>query len=630
MRKLTTLFFLSQVFLVCSQNVMLENALDNEPLTINANSLAQFEAFGLLNSKEAQALALFFKQGAELYSAYQLQGLLGLDSIAVQKLAPFIDSKSIRNPVFHFSDLKLSYQVICQLPTFVKQADDFSMLKDSSFKGANYGIQHRLFLNWDKWQAGIQIAKDTGEPFWHKGSHFGLDFISAHLTYMNASKKAALQKITIGTYQLQWGQGLLLWSTRGLGKSIDLLQLARNAQGLKPYMGKDEQRFLQGISGQFKMWQHQFLFFASIKKIDVKTPTDSLQPEFNFVYANGLHRTTAEISKRKQGLEQLCGIGINKHQDHFQYGALFLYQTAHYLESETTDTLNLAALKSKKLIGLSIFGQGTWRQFYFYGELANSSFFQERPQDAVACNAAFVYHFDQKLELGIHLRYYGLHYQTFYANPISSKTSGSNEQGCIVQLKWRPVKQWELKLSSDWVCFPKIELPEQYPTAYSTVRLYLQYQATKHNFYRCQVNWQPTALTMKTLRCAQQLVYQLDKRNAFDIEFQSQFAISNSSPSRHFAIGWTFKPLAAILRFEIRYGFYEIPLSNPTVFNSVHLMGFGTRAVLLKGVGSYVFGAVEFDIFEKINVSLLLYLNDCISINYYDKLAISIALHKKK
>ena len=69
MRKLTTLFFLSQVFLVCSQNFMLENALDNEPLTINANSLAQFEAFGLLNSKEAQALALFFKQGAELYSA---------------------------------------------------------------------------------------------------------------------------------------------------------------------------------------------------------------------------------------------------------------------------------------------------------------------------------------------------------------------------------------------------------------------------------------------------------------------------------------------------------------------------------------------------------------------------------
>ena len=59
-------------------------------------------------------------------------------------------------------------------------------------------------------------------------------------------------------------------------------------------------------------------------------------------------------------------------------------------------------------------------------------------------------------------------------------------------------------------------------------------------------------------------------------------------------------------------------------------MGFGTRAILLKGVGSYVLGAVEFDIFEKINVSLLLYLNDCISINYYDKLAVSIALHKKK
>ncbi|MFM7006962.1 MAG: hypothetical protein ACKOWX_06875 [Flavobacteriales bacterium] len=629
MHILVTLFFFSQVFSVSAQNLSLENALDNQLFSINANSLDQLVAFGFIDSKEAQLLAQYFAQGVELYAPYQLQGILGFDSLDVQKLRPFIDEQVVREVQYHLTELQLRYQLLYQLPTLIKQDEGLAILKDTSFEGANFGLQQRVFINWNKWKAGVQLAKDLGEPLWHKGNQAGFEFLSGHISYMNSVRSATLQKWLLGAYELQWGQGLLLWSTRGMGKSIDLLQLARNAQGLKPYMGKDEQRFLQGIAGQLQIGQHQLLLFSSIKRLDAKTPIDSLQPEFNLVYTNGLHRTDVEISKRKQGLEQIYGVGVSKQKQIFQYGALFLYQSAHFIANQTTDTLIVDALKPKTLRGLSLYGQGTWRQFYFYGELVNNQIFQKRFLLTTAINAALIVHLDAQLELGLHTRYYGTNYQTFYANPIANHSAGSNEQGFILQLKWRPVKFWEFKLSTDWTCFPNIDLPQQYPTAYSSVRLYLQYQASKHNYYRCQANWQAPLLSMKALRCSQQLVYQLNKSNSFDFELQTQFAIFSGAQSRHLAIGWTFQPLAAQVSFEIHYGFYQVAPSSPMLYASAHLMGFGTRSILMTGVGSYVLSAVQFDLFRKLSLAVSLYLNNCISINYSEKINLSLALQKK-
>jgi hypothetical protein len=630
MRFWATLLFLSHFFLLSAQNFSLENVLENESLSMNPNSLDQLVAFGIINSKEAQLLAQYFAQGVELYAPYQLQGILGFDSLEVQKLRPYIEEHVVREGQYHLTELQLRYQLIYQSPTFVKQPEGLVIMKDTSFEGANFGLQQRLFMNWNKWQAGFQIAKDPGEPLWHKGNQAGFEFLSGHVSYMNSVRSATLQKLLVGAYQLQWGQGLLLWSTRSMGKSIDLLQLARNAQGLKPYMGKDEQRFLQGFGVQLQKGQHQLLLFTSIKRIDAKTPTDSLQPEFNFVYTNGLHRTDVEISKRKQGLEQIYGVGVSKQKQIFQYGALVLYQAAHFLVNDTTDTLIVNSPKPNKLLGLSLYGQGTWRQFYFYGELVNNPIYLKRFLSTTAINAALIVHLDEQLELGLHLRYYGLYFQTFYANPISSHSDGSNEQGCIIQLKWRPVKYWEFKLSADWTRFPNIDLPQQYPAAYSSVRLYLQYQASKHNYYRCQANWQAPLLSEKALRCSQQFVYQLNKSNTFDFELQTQFVIFGGPTSRHMAIGWTFQPLAAKVRFEVRYGFYQVAPGNPLMYASAHLMGFGTRSILMNGVGSYVLSAVQFVLFNKIIVAASLYLNNCISVNYKEKINFSLALQKKK
>jgi hypothetical protein len=588
--------FIFSLFLtdVCAQLPGFSATLEQNQLPVVASELATLVANQVLTSQDAQQLLLFFEQGGSVQNLFQLQGLLQSDlSTIVNSCAyMFAPIPQLKNAHFSWSTTDLRYELQFNSPQLLKDAFGFALLRDTTHLGPAFALQQRLSLSQQNWRFAAQFAKDAGEPFWQQKPSVGIDFMSAYVAWDAPNSKRALQKIVAGAYQVQWGQGLQLWSSRGLGKSIDLLQLAKNPLGIKPYQGRDEQRFLQGIAGSLRMANHEVLYLASYKLTDFRPQLDTLQEEINFSYTTGLHRTPTEIAKRKKGQEQLYGIGIRRKTNMFQYGALLLYQQLRARPAPDS-ALVISLPQALSFWSVGAYAQATWRQFYFYSEWTTALSKETRFYRAGAFNVAFVYYLARQLELGLHVRNYGPSYQAFYANPIGNTTKGANERGCLFQLKWQAQKALVVKLSMEYIETPHLLNAQQLPRQTNETRILFQYQASKKRNFTGQLSWRNSALQTAQLRFSLGAQIKISDIETILISSQLSTLISSNNSSKNLELSWQHAPMSSPFRFEFIYGLYQVPSNAPLLYSYPYLLGFGSQTMLLSGIGSYINGAVK-------------------------------------
>jgi hypothetical protein len=624
----TILFFFLFLEFQAQNNMSLLFA-ETEPISLALTELEQLVFLELISPSDAQLLKHFFEHGASVSNLYQLQGLLQKDLEDLQKILPLLKAQAPPRKTFKRSDVLLSYELTLHSPQLMFTPDSLSIRRDSSFLGPAFAMQQRCTVTWQNWRAGGQVSKDAGEPIWHGASPIGFDFLTSYLAWSASTKTSVFQKFVLGTYQVQWGQGLQLWSSRGLGKSIDLLQLAKNPMGLKPYQGRDEQRYLQGLAASIQLGSHQLTLIASLKYIDAKPPTDTLQEEFNLTFTNGLHRSASEIAKRKQGFEQIYGLAYSRRTALWQFGALALYQNAQLRKSINDTVAVVNALKAESLFSMGGYAQGTWRQFYFYGESVLALQNGVSITSSHASNLALIYYLDQSLELGMHLRSYGPNYRAFYANPIGNSTLGANERACIFQLKWQIQKKVQLKLSSEWLQVPFLVGAQQYPRSSSETRIFLQYQAAKQQLFNCQLGMKPLAGQLLQFRFASGVQLQLHKSEALKISTQWAFLTSSTFASKQLELSWTHAPLSAKLHFEVVYGYFQIPTGAARLFTNIYLIGIGAQTSQLNGLGTYTLTALKYTFENKWKLVFATSINNSYSESSIRKVHFSIALQKK-
>jgi hypothetical protein len=578
-----------------AQLVQATASLEQQYIPMVATEIENLVAQQLISPADAQQLLFFFERGGVVQNLFQLQGLLQSDLSSVVSSCTHLFAPAQNAKHQHFSSAKLvgRYELQFNSPQLTEDHQGYAWLRDTTHLGPAFALQQRLVITQNTWRFGGQLAKDAGEPIWHKSPSKGLEFMSGYAAWDNPQKKALLQKLVVGAYQVQWAQGLQLWSSRGMGKSIDLLQLAKNPLGIKPYQGRDEQRYLQGISGSIKLVNHDLFCLASFKRIDSRPLQDTLQEEINFSYSSGLHRTPSEIAKRKQGQEQLYGIGVRRKTNLWQYGALLLFQ--HLQGSSISDSLptqNLPIALSFWSVGA--YAQGTWRQFYFYGEIAAALDAKLNIQKSSAANLAFIYHLDLHLEMGIHLRNYGPYYQAFYANPIGNSTNGVNERGCIFQLKWQVQKSLVIKVSSEYLQIPHLLNGQQFPRQSNETRVLFQFHVSKKRIYSGQVACRNTQLLPAQLRSSLTAQLHISESETVSAAAQLSTVIATQISSQHLEFSWQHAPMASKLRFEVIYGLYQVPQNAPLLYSYPYLLGFGSQTMILNGIGSYLNGSLRF------------------------------------
>src|SRR5258706_7564985 len=280
------------------------NYYKEHPLNLNDATHAELEELSLLNDLQISALLNHISRNGKLIALEELQTIDGFDRETINRILPYVTlDKSAEEQTITpkkiltegNSRLILRYQQVLENQRGYQRNDTIPYANNKWYPGnaAKYYLRYRYTLP-GRLRMGFTAEKDAGEPFIDSDTlQQGFDFYSAHLFYYG---KNLVRTVALGDYQVQYGQGLVMWSGLAFGKSADVLNVKKNARGIIPYTSVDENVFMRGSAVSLG-WRNLYAdVFYSDKKID-----GAITTEQNFVslIETGKHRTYTEILRSK-------------------------------------------------------------------------------------------------------------------------------------------------------------------------------------------------------------------------------------------------------------------------------------------------------------------------------------------
>jgi hypothetical protein len=574
-----------------SEQQFLIAELQEQPVALNQNNVAYLNSLGLLDSLQSNLLQSWLAQ-RPLESPYQLQGILSLDVSSIQMLMScvFIEppantsikilNQNQNNSPKHYNNPHGNFFVryTPMQTTWLELQKDTTAT--ANYLGSPFALTVKcniLFSN----QISLSIvgAKDAGEPFNFSKKQIGFDYLVASVNY---EPKQQVQKIAIGAYQFQWGQGLQLWTSRGMGRSIDLLQSVKIAQGLKIYRGLDEQRYLSGAACHFKWKDQHFFSLLSSKAIDVKTQLDTLVPAYFGMVSTGYHRSNSELETKKQIQENIWGFGWQSKVRQQQLGLLFLCQ--NHRSNTHTDSIGFLFLDQQDqfLLSLGCNASATFRNTYYYFEGVQNWSASNGFKGAQALITGALIHLHPKFQVGVQLRYYGLHFMSFYEQGFHAKSQANNEQGLFIQASYQMQRKLKCSAYLDQYQFTQLTTAS-FTSAQIYTRIQFLYTPTKQTQIQLAAQ-KIIGIQGQALSCAAQTSW----KQSFEIQNHWQLhlvGLTALSYSTDFSI--LFKHLATLLDLSLHFGLFSVPAGQQANYLLLNSAGFGSQLQQLSGNGSY-------------------------------------------
>jgi hypothetical protein len=421
------------------------------PININGTNIEILRDIYIINDIQLNNLRLYISNYGQLMSIYELTSVSSFDNETIKRLQPFVS--------FESSDLKDNYKIrdafkygrhniISRYDQVLEKKKGYHLHPDSaiSYPGSVYlgDPQHyylRYSFNYNNIiKAGFTLDKDAGEPFIRNNlndsvksilsnyNNYGYDFLSAYAYLQNFK---FIDKIIIGDYHLEFGQGLTLWSGLSFGKSADAVNIRKFPVGIRPNTSANENRFFRGIAASVKFKSVYLTAFVSSNDVDGNlVPVDVGNYEgISSIIETGLHRTINEILDRNV-------LNIKTYGGNITYKLSKFSVALTYYKSEFSKQL----IKSNELYKLydfqgqqlSNFGADVAYNFKlvnFFGEISRSS------NGGIAGIAGINTFLNDRFFLSLLYHSYAKDYHNIYNNPFAESSRISNEAGCYLGYK---------------------------------------------------------------------------------------------------------------------------------------------------------------------------------------------------
>ena len=310
---------------------------------------------------------------------------------------------------------------------------------------------------------GVTAEKDSGEEFFKGSNKAGFDFYSAHLFLKNYRKN--IKAIAIGDYAVNMGQGLVLYSGFGYGKSAFTTSIKRNSRVLRPYTSVNETSFLRGIGATFAFGDHiEWTAFGSYNKRDGNSLVpDTLDADsdvliFTSLQNSGLHRTVNEIEDEKIIGHWSVGSNLKYRFSNGHIALNTLYDQFDQSLERSPQLYNQFYFNGDRLLNLSLDYSVIFQNFNFFGETAMSD------NGGLATLNGLLLGLDRKVDLAILHRYFQRDYQAIIANPFSEGSGGRNELGFYLGFLFKPSRKWEISTYFDMYRFPWLRFQVDSPS----------------------------------------------------------------------------------------------------------------------------------------------------------------------
>ncbi len=432
--------------------------LSGQPININSAGFDSLKMLFFLSDAQIDNLLNFHKKHGPFTHPNELLLVTGISRQDLSNIKSFIRIGKY-SPVKQ-SPGNLSQEIIARLKTtFPRQAGykkysreaflyekDYLAKKRNRFKGPPVGtlLKYKISAS-QHWQGGLTLENDPGENYFTKDQKTGFDFLSAHLYYTPGKM---IQRVIIGDYKLQWGQGLLAWSGYSSGKSTSALSNEKAGNGITPYTSTDENKYLRGVGVSLHPTRSLTAeIFISYKKADGNLAApDTLSPEAvqtATLYTTGYHRNQPE-GKKKHVLKE-CTTGFSTYFNH-RYFRLGI-QLLHYNFSPQL-TIGKALYQQNNETGhhrtlVSIDYKTGGYHLYLFGETARSD------NGTWATVNGLRYSGIPRFALCALYRYYDKSYHSHYNNGFAEYSNTTNEEGLYLALESTPFRNIKINLYYD-------------------------------------------------------------------------------------------------------------------------------------------------------------------------------------
>lgn len=409
------------------------------PLSLNQADREDLESLHLLSDIQIADYLYYRKTLGDLTSIYELQAIPSFDPLTISSLLPFVTVEENRS-ISAGSLLKMlttgKNELYLRTTRILEEQKGYRPVNNanpaySGGPGQHYvRFQHRFQ---QKLRFGFTLEKDPGEPIFQGINRHSFDYTSFHFFGQDLGKN--LRALVLGDYAVSLGQGLIMHSGYGGGKSAFVTNIKRGGRVLRPYTSVNEDARLRGLATtlQFNAWH--LTFFASRNKQDANIVADNdLASGFTSLQMSGLHRTPSEIEDKDAITHHLLGGRIAYRKSTFQLGLNALTNSFDLPFQRPLQPYNQFYFRGTRLSNASLDYQGFYRNIYLFGETAGSD------NGAVATLHGLLLSVSRYIDLAILYRNYSRNYQALQANSLSETSQASNERGMYIgtQIKLSP------------------------------------------------------------------------------------------------------------------------------------------------------------------------------------------------
>lgn len=416
-----------------------------------------------------------------LLSVYELQAIPGFTAQVYQTIRPYITVRPatqldigtgpVRMPTLAQVRQAARLTVIQRVQRTWRATQETGLWRPETLRNAlgdPYRAYTRIWLQANPYFSAALIGeKDPYEPLqWQpRQRYYGYDFVSGHVAVGQAGM---LERLVLGDYILQVGQGLVFARGLGFGKGGDpILTLKQPAYGLVPYTSVNEYQYWRGAAVTLRLSERWALTGMVSRTRQSGTPgsvvSDTTEEEETFIQTlltSGLHRTPSEMARRGALRQDALGGVLTWRKRWHTAGATFLHQ-------RFIPPLNLAGSQPYRYNGFigrenfvgSAFWDFTAGNINFFGEAAQSR------SGGRAFTTAAIASLHPTLDIALQVRHFDPNFHSFYAYTFAERPfSIQNEQGVYLGVRVRPAARWEVSVFHDLYRFPWYRYRANAPT----------------------------------------------------------------------------------------------------------------------------------------------------------------------
>lgn len=412
------------------------------PFDINHVSLEELRALPFLSESQLASFLNYRNTQGPFISIHELQVIEGWDTETLRKTVGLLICNPPRKK--WYQEEQLSHQLLFKMERTLEEKVGFSEPTSRSkirYLGNPWIQNIRYRGKWNNYiRGGFTSQKDPGETS-------QTDFISYYLEIKPAKW---IDKLILGDYIIQWGQGLLQSGGFSLGKTYESIRATQKFNlGHVPYSSSGESGFYRGISTQAHFGPINLSAFISIKQLDASISKDTSGLSFyRSIDTDGNHRTTTEIKNRYLLKEKAMGFQA---LIPWKQGYLSFSSTSHTwnLPKRNTQVYNQSEWQGSRLTNVSIAHQLPWKQVLVAGELAYASPHSWAFIESIAIPVS------QKLDFSALVRYYEAGYFSPMAQSLGEGSETKNEMGVFLGNQFQISKYQRLSSYIDYFYFPK-------------------------------------------------------------------------------------------------------------------------------------------------------------------------------